>query len=118
MKKVFILLSILFSSCAHNDKSGAETAEKVNKTFVANKNKFENCYEKETKKGYKTEGDVVLGFDIKPDGSVSNSEVYTNQLSDQIGECLLGILNSLKFERPKGKDTIQIKKPFTFRYSK
>ncbi len=70
------------------------------------------CYEKQLLVRPDLSGDVVTQFQISPQGAVLNSKA--NGVSKDVSDCVAGVIQTIKFPKPKGGGLVQVRYPFTF----
>jgi outer membrane biosynthesis protein TonB len=78
---------------------------------------FRYCYQKELDRnaGKDVSGTIGLVFTIGASGHVSKAGVsQTSNLPGHVRRCVVGVLRGIKFPRPMGGGTVDVKQPFNF----
>lgn len=78
---------------------------------------FRSCYQKELNRnaGKDISGTIKLDFAIGASGHVSRAAVVgKTQLRSRVKKCVVGVLKGIKFPRPLGGGTVDVKQPFNF----
>jgi hypothetical protein len=77
------------------------------------KDKIQACYEKALQTSPALTGTVQAQFFIKPDGGVAT--VTASGVSPDLATCVVAVIKSLTFPKPKGGGGVQVSYPFTMR---
>ncbi|MFT6631684.1 MAG: outer membrane biosynthesis protein TonB [Bacteriovoracaceae bacterium] len=78
---------------------------------------FRSCYQKELDRntGKDISGTIRLVFSIGASGHVSRAGVDgRTPLTPKVKRCVVGVLKGIKFPRPLGGGTVDVKQPFNF----
>ena len=78
---------------------------------------FRSCYQKELDRntGRDISGTIRLDFTIGASGHVANAGVDGRSgLPSNVKRCAIGVLRGIKFPRPMGGGTVDVKQPFNF----
>lgn len=78
---------------------------------------FRSCYQKELDRntGKDISGTIRLVFSIGASGHVSRAGVDgSTRLTPKVKRCVVGVLKGIKFPRPLGGGTVDVKQPFNF----
>jgi pSer/pThr/pTyr-binding forkhead associated (FHA) protein/outer membrane biosynthesis protein TonB len=78
---------------------------------------FRSCYQKEldSNSGRNVSGTIRLVFSIGASGHVSRAGVDgRTKLTPKVKRCVVGVLKGIKFPRPLGGGTVDVKQPFNF----
>ncbi len=78
---------------------------------------FRSCYQKELDRntGRDISGTIRLDFTIGASGHVANAGVDGRSgLPSNVKRCVVGVLRGIKFPRPMGGGTVDVKQPFNF----
>ena len=84
-----------------------ERQDAIERTFQRKAAELQDCWSKEYDKTHdrKLEGDLTLGMDVQPSGSVSNVRVLKSSLSNQdIESCVVKEVTGWSF--PEGRSTV------------
>lgn len=71
------------------------------------------CYEKQLLVRSDLSGTVSTQFQISPQGVVLNSKAQG--VSKEVADCVAGVVQTIKFPKPKGGGLVQVTYPFIFR---
>jgi pSer/pThr/pTyr-binding forkhead associated (FHA) protein/outer membrane biosynthesis protein TonB len=111
-------------------KSGVDTAHMGSKTVLLGSMdpellrkilreylpQFRHCYQKELERNEAAKGVVDLNFRISANGKVSNIKVSGKKarITSQGAGCMAGVLNLIKFPKPKGGGVVDVRQPLNF----
>ena len=91
--------------------SKAEIARVIRRNLA----RFKFCYEKQLQKNPNLGGKIAVYFTIAPTGSVARATVRETTMNDATVEsCVLKVMRSLKFPKPKGGGIVVVTYPFRF----
>lgn len=83
---------------------------------MAEKDRFRSCYEDGIRGAAATAGRVDTVFTIGADGKTRNPSVRKTTLNNPAVEnCVLDVIRSIQFPRPKGKGVVEVTYPFNFK---
>ena len=79
---------------------------------------FRSCYQRDldvTRNADGLQGRVNFKFKIMGDGTVSNSSVSSEEItSDRVRDCVLNVLNGIRFPSPGNGRTVDVSQPMNF----
>jgi hypothetical protein len=91
---------------------GALDKETIDQVIKRHVNQIRYCYERELNKDPSLQGQVVIDFTIAADGSVSESKVKSDTLSNSaVGECVNGRFWRMQFPQPRGGGVVRVSYP-------
>lgn len=100
-------------------KSGAEGGlpkSVIYAEIVRNQSRVRACYEMLLQRDAHAGGKVSVDFMIGPDGDVEKSEAAENTTGDAaLAECILGVVNAMKFPKPEGGGNVNVTFPWIFK---
>ena len=81
----------------------------------ANINRIKYCYQKQLSKSPRLAGRVTVRFGINARGLVFLAEVKSTTLKNRaVEQCVLGVVRTWKFLRPRGGGIVYVAYPFVF----
>ena len=95
-----------------NAQGDLDKAE-IRKVVKSSKVKLTNCYEKALVADPSLRGTLQVLFFIKPDGAVASASA--SGISPEVADCVVTVIKSLTFPKPKGGGGVQVNYPFTMR---
>jgi len=123
---ISFLFLIFISACASGPTHKAQEEESVpsgdlDETRVieilgTKKTKFQTCYFDELKgENKKMAGRLVTHFVIGTEGRVTEAKVHTTSLKNQkVEDCVLGVIKTTRFPKPKDGTPVNVAYPFEF----
>lgn len=95
---------------------GSMDPDVIRRILRENIPQFRYCYQKELDRrgGNKVSGTVGLLFTIGASGHVSKAGVNGGNLPTSVKGCVVRVLRGIKFPRPMGGGTVDVKQPFNF----
>lgn len=95
---------------------GSMDPDVIRRILRENIPQFRYCYQKELDRrgGNKVSGTVGLLFTIGASGHVSKAGVDSSNLPTNVKGCVVRVLRGIKFPRPMGGGTVDVKQPFNF----
>ncbi|MBI4818252.1 MAG: AgmX/PglI C-terminal domain-containing protein [Deltaproteobacteria bacterium] len=94
---------------------GSLSKEEIGRVIRRNLARFKYCYEKELNAAPTLAGKVGVYFTIAPTGSVAEASVRETSINNNnVEECVLRVMRSLKFPQPKGGGIVVVTYPFVF----
>ncbi|MBI2375952.1 MAG: AgmX/PglI C-terminal domain-containing protein [Deltaproteobacteria bacterium] len=94
---------------------GSLSKEEIGRVIRRNLARFKYCYEKELNATPTLAGKVGVYFTIAPTGSVAEASVRETSINNNnVEECVLRVMRSLKFPQPKGGGIVVVTYPFVF----
>ena len=95
-------------------KGSLKRAE-IARVIQRNLPRFKFCYEKQLTAKPNLGGKVSVQFTIAPTGSVARASVRETSMNDTTVEtCVVNVMRSLKFPKPKGGGIVVVTYPFVF----
>lgn len=92
---------------------GSLDKEIIRRIVRAHINEIRTCYEKGLVKDPTLQGRVAIRFTVAADGSVSQSEIASNDAPlDEVGECIRERITTWRFPKPKGGGVVVVTYPF------
>lgn len=77
--------------------------------------RFKFCYEKELNANPNLQGKVAVKFTIAPTGVVAMADAVDSTIGDpRVEECVVSVMKSLQFPRPRGGGVAVVTYPFIF----
>ncbi len=119
MKKIIIFS--LLAGCASQqfiEKNGKKTLNPmyISKKLNENTPKFTQCYKEELETGSKLSGLIKLDFKILDNGTVSNSEITSeNIVSTTFLNCMIAVINEIHYPATHNGEFINITQPLNLR---
>ncbi|MFO0726782.1 MAG: TonB family protein [Myxococcota bacterium] len=94
---------------------GSLSKEEIGRVIRRNLARFKYCYEKELNANPNLSGKVAIYFTIDPTGSVAEASVRETSINDEnVEQCAVKVMRSLKFPQPKGGGIVVVTYPFVF----
>ncbi len=94
---------------------GSLTKAEVARPIRRNLARFKFCYQKRLRSNPYLRGKVSVSFTITPNGTVSRARVRETSVNDTtVEECVIRVLKSLEFPRPKGGGSVTVTYPLVF----
>lgn len=94
---------------------GSLSKEEIGRVIRRNLARFKYCYEKELNKNPNLSGKISVYFTIAPTGSVAEASIRETSMNEQnVEECALKVMRSLKFPQPRGGGIVVVTYPFVF----
>jgi TonB family protein len=94
---------------------GALSKEEIGRVIRRNLARFKYCYEKQLNANPNLAGKIAIYFTIAPTGSVADASVRETSMNDNnVEECALKVMRSLKFPQPRGGGVVVVTYPFVF----
>ncbi len=90
-----------------------EVAKVVNRRIGA----IKGCYERALRRDPNLEGKITVRFTIAGSGKVSSARTTTNELSPDVGNCIISAFKRFRFPQPDG-GSLTVEYPFMFTPSK
>ncbi len=95
-------------------KGGLKKAE-IARVIQRNLPRFKFCYDKQLATNPNLDGKISVYFTIAPTGSVARASVVeTSMHDDTVEECVLRVMRTLKFPKPKGGGIVFVTYPFIY----
>lgn len=112
MKEISFLL--LLAACSTYKSSG----DPIQDTLAKRQRQLTQCYlESDSYKGKEPHqpGMITVGFTIDPDGNVRAERILGTDFKDaNLHACVLGVIDTTTFERPKDRQAIHVTQPIRF----
>ncbi len=112
MKAISFLL--ILGACSTYQPTG----DPIQDALAKRQRQFTQCYlESDSYKGtqVKEVGTVTVGFTIDPEGNVRGERILGTDFKDpNFHVCVLGVVDTTPFERPKDRQAIQVTQPIRF----
>ena len=87
----------------------------IGRVIRQNLPRFKHCYERELTARPELAGKVALGFTIAPNGRVADPQIRESSLDDgAVERCLVSVLSTLEFPKPRGGGVVVVTYPFIF----
>ena len=94
---------------------GSLSKAEIGRVIRRNLARFRFCYEKQLASNPNLGGKISVYFTIAPTGSVAKATVRETSMNDATVEaCVLKVMRSLKFPKPKGGGIVVVTYPFVF----
>lgn len=94
---------------------GSLSKEEIGRVIRRNLARFKYCYEKQLNANPNLAGKISVYFTIAPTGSVASAKVReTTMGSKNVESCVLKVMRSLKFPKPRGGGIVVVTYPFVF----
>jgi hypothetical protein len=94
---------------------GSLTKEEIGRVIRRNLARFKYCYEKQLNANPNLSGKISVYFTIAPTGAVAQASVRETSMNDQnVESCVLTVMRSLKFPKPRGGGIVVVTYPFVF----
>ncbi|MCP4196045.1 MAG: energy transducer TonB [Proteobacteria bacterium] len=91
------------------DLSPQEVAKVVNRRIGA----IKGCYERALRRNPNLEGKITVRFTISGSGKVSTARTTLNELSPEVGNCIVSAFKRFRFPQPDG-GALTVEYPFLF----
>jgi TonB family protein len=91
------------------DLSPQEVAKVVNRRIGA----IKGCYERALRRNPNLEGKITVRFTISGSGKVSTARTILNELSPDVGNCIVSAFKRFRFPQPDG-GAVTVEYPFLF----
>ncbi len=91
------------------DLSPQEVAKVVNRRIGA----IKGCYERALRRNPNLEGKITVRFTIAGSGKVSTARTTLNELSSEVGNCIVSAFKRFRFPQPDG-GALTVEYPFLF----
>jgi TonB family protein len=89
--------------------------EEIGAVIRRNLPRFKYCYEKRLDDHWTLSGKVVVSFAIAPSGSVTTASVAETSMNDlEVEACVVKVMRSLKFPKPRNGGVVVVTYPFVF----
>lgn len=94
---------------------GSLSKEEIGRVIRRNLARFKYCYEKQLNANPNLAGKISVYFTIAPTGSVAAASVRETSMNDKTVEsCVVKVMHSLKFPKPRGGGIVVVTYPFVF----
>lgn len=94
---------------------GGLSREEIQRVISRVMSQIKYCYEKELTKDPNLEGKLVASWTIAGTGDVATAQMAQNTMGNQaVEQCVLRIIQRLKFPNPKGGGQVFVTYPFVF----
>jgi pSer/pThr/pTyr-binding forkhead associated (FHA) protein len=94
---------------------GSLSKEEIGRVIRRNLARFKYCYEKELNANPNLSGKIAVYFTIAPTGAVAEASVRETSMNDSnVETCVLKVMRSLKFPKPRGGGIVVVTYPFVF----
>jgi hypothetical protein len=94
---------------------GSSTKEEIGRVIRRNLARFKYCYEKQLNVNPSLQGKISVYFVIAPTGAVAQASVRETSMNDQnVERCVLTVMRSLEFPKPRGGGIAVVTYPFVF----
>lgn len=94
---------------------GSLSKEEIGRVIRRNLARFKYCYEKQLNANPNLAGKVSVYFTIAPTGDVASASVRETSMNDESVEaCVVKVMTSLKFPKPRGGGIVVVTYPFVF----
>jgi pSer/pThr/pTyr-binding forkhead associated (FHA) protein len=94
---------------------GSLSKEEIGRVIRRNLARFKYCYEKQLNANPNLQGKISVYFTIAPTGAVAQASVRETSMNDQnVESCVLTVMRSLKFPKPRGGGIVVVTYPFVF----
>ncbi len=94
---------------------GSLSKEEIGRVIRRNLARFKYCYEKQLNANPNLSGKISVYFTIAPTGAVAQASVRETSMNDQnVESCVLTVMRSLKFPKPRGGGIVVVTYPFVF----
>lgn len=94
---------------------GSLSKEEIGRVIRRNLARFKYCYEKQLNADPNLAGKVSVYFTIAPTGGVAKASVReTSMKSAKVESCVVKVMKSLKFPKPRGGGIVVVTYPFVF----
>jgi TonB family protein len=88
----------------------------IDRVIRQNLPRFQNCYQRALVRSRNLAGKVAVRFTIAPTGGVAQANVDETSMGDAAVEsCIVGVMQSLRFPKPRGGGIVLVTYPFVFR---
>lgn len=95
--------------------SGTIDREAIRRAVLANIRAIKSCYERELNRNPDLFGKLVMEWVIGEQGRTMSARVKTSELGNaRVGECVRGIIRSIKFPEPPTNEEVTVAYPFFF----
>jgi TonB family protein len=94
---------------------GSLSKEEIGRVIRRNLARFKYCYEKQLNANPNLAGKVAVYFTIAPTGEVAQASVRETSMNDEnVESCVIKVMRSLKFPKPRGGGIVVVTYPFVF----
>jgi TonB family protein len=94
---------------------GSLTKQQISREISRNIARFKYCYEKELNGDQALAGKIVVYFTIAPTGEVADASIRESSMgSEAVASCLVKVMRSLEFPKPRGGGIVVVTYPFVF----
>ena len=94
---------------------GGLTAAEILKVVKSKRSAIATCYERELQRSKGLGGKVVITWRINPEGRVEMAKVRsTTMRNDKVQDCIVRVVQNLKFPEPRGGQVAKVNFPFLF----
>lgn len=94
---------------------GSLSKEEIGRVIRRNLARFKYCYEKQLNANPNLQGKVSVYFTIAPTGSVADASIRETSMNDEnVESCVVKVMRSLVFPKPKGGGIVVVTYPFVF----
>jgi TonB family protein len=94
---------------------GSLSKEEIGRVIRRNLARFKYCYEKQLNSNPNLSGKVAVYFTIAPTGDVASASIRETSMNDEnVESCVVKVMRSLKFPKPRGGGIVVVTYPFVF----
>ncbi len=94
---------------------GSLSKAEIGRVIRRNLARFKYCYEKQLNANPNLSGKISVYFTIAPTGSVPKASIReTSMNSKKVEKCVVKVMKSLKFPKPRGGGIVVVTYPFVF----
>jgi hypothetical protein len=94
---------------------GSLSREEINRVVKRHLNQIKYCYEKELAQNPNLEGKIVGTWTVAGTGLVSTASASQNTMgSPQVADCVVRIIQRMRFPQPRGGGQVFVTYPFVF----
>jgi hypothetical protein len=95
------------------DGTGALSPQEVNKVIGRRMGAIKGCYERALRRNPGLKGKVMIRFTIAGSGKVSAARATMNELTPDVGSCIVSAFKRFRFPQPDG-GSLTMESPFLF----
>lgn len=94
---------------------GSLSKEEIGRVIRRNLARFKYCYEKQLNANPNLQGKIAVYFTIAPTGDVADASVRETSMNEEnVESCVVKVMRSLKFPKPRGGGIVVVTYPFVF----
>jgi pSer/pThr/pTyr-binding forkhead associated (FHA) protein len=94
---------------------GSLSKEEIGRVIRRNLARFKYCYEKQLNANPNLAGKISVYFTIAPTGDVAQASVRETSMNEEnVESCVVKVMRSLKFPKPRGGGIVVVTYPFVF----